>query len=456
MSRRHEMPHFLALMPRLGRGVAWNFAATLFNQGTMFLISVVVARLLGRIAFGQYAMIQSTLFTLSTVAQLATGYTATKFLAEFRVRDKERAGRILALCFIVAGLMAVLTSAGMAIATPWLAAHALKAPELAAGLFLGVGVVLFAPLIGTQTGALVGLEEYQALARAGAFGGSLTLIVTCLLAWRFGLNGTVAGLSIGSLLQFGIVSLSLRKQLLRHGITLWRGGLLQERQIITKFAVPAALGGLVSIPALWLGNMLLVREPGGYPQMAIYGAATNVRVAALFLPNIINTVGLSLLNNIKGLGDAALYKKALRLNVTLVFLVAFTAAALLGAVGRSILTIFGKSFADGASVLVLMLLSTIPESIGIGLYQHVVSHSRMWLSLFLIAIPRDLTFCLLAYFLTAKYQADGLAVAYVLSRTYALGVTIACAAGISSQWELNKTESAKKLLPGSCTEEHRA
>ena len=52
--------------------------------------------------------------------------------------------------------------------------------------------------------------------------------------------------------------------------------------ILTKFAVPAALNGFVSVPAIWFGNAVLVRQEGGFPEMALFTAANNFRTIALF------------------------------------------------------------------------------------------------------------------------------------------------------------------------------
>ena len=82
-----------ALPGRLITGVGWNLVATVFNQGSTFVIAILAARILGRLAFGEYAMVVSTLVTVTGFAQLATGYTASECVEEFRSSDKVRTGR---------------------------------------------------------------------------------------------------------------------------------------------------------------------------------------------------------------------------------------------------------------------------------------------------------------------------------------------------------------------------
>ena len=49
-------------------------------------LNLVSANLLGRFAFGEFTVVQGTLSTVGALAQVATGYTATKYVAELRER----------------------------------------------------------------------------------------------------------------------------------------------------------------------------------------------------------------------------------------------------------------------------------------------------------------------------------------------------------------------------------
>ena len=63
---------------RVTRGVAWNTVGTAFNQGSTFLVNIIVAHLVSPASFGRYALIQTTLAVVSSIAQLSSGYTATR------------------------------------------------------------------------------------------------------------------------------------------------------------------------------------------------------------------------------------------------------------------------------------------------------------------------------------------------------------------------------------------
>src|SRR5512140_978509 len=85
----------MRLHERLIKGTALNLIAMSFNQGSTFVASIFVARILKKEAFGEYAMVYTTLLTAVTLSQLAMGYTSSKYVAEYRSVNPKRAGSIL-------------------------------------------------------------------------------------------------------------------------------------------------------------------------------------------------------------------------------------------------------------------------------------------------------------------------------------------------------------------------
>jgi len=100
-------PPIPGLRSRFVGGIRWNLLAAIAAQGGAYLVNILLARLLKREAFGEYAIIQNTLLTASMIAQVGTGLTATKYVAEFRSSDKVRVGRILGLCFVVSAVTSI-------------------------------------------------------------------------------------------------------------------------------------------------------------------------------------------------------------------------------------------------------------------------------------------------------------------------------------------------------------
>ena len=413
----------MRLRDRLIKGTALNLIAVAFNQGSTVIVNIIIARILMKQGFGEYAIVQSTILTLATLSQLATGYTASKYIAEYRSSEPDRAGRIMGLCAVISAVMACVGTILLITIAPWLADVILKAPHLAFALILGSGFLFFSAINGYQTGALSGLEAYGSLAKAGVTSGIVAMTVISLGAWWGGLNGTLIGLSISAFVRCAVHNRWLKHESSAHGIKpRYIGSFSQEKAIIYKFALPSAIAGYYSMPIIWIANSFLVRQPGGYGEMALYASSSSIRMLVLFIPQVINNVSLSILNNVKGSKDRKRYKRVYMSNVFVVFLATLTGGLVIGLFGDTILGIFGKEFGSGKMVLRVLMISTVFEGIAIALYQHLQAQERIWTSFFLITIPKETLFITLAFMLVPIQGAVGLGIAYTSSWLLTLAV----------------------------------
>ncbi len=403
-----------SIWSRLKINLFWNLLAAVFTQGSTFLTHILIARILGRTIYGEYAMIQSTLLSMSIMAQMATGFTATRYLAEFRSTDKARAGRITGLCFIVSGITACIAASALLGGAGWLASSILKAPHLSSGLVIGAGFLFFSVINGYQIGALAGLESYRFLAVAGILSGCLCVALCGLGSWTWGLNGALAGLAISSLIGCLIHHYFVKAESARQQISLTYRGILKEHKVLTQFALPAALSGFIMMPATWLGNAFLVRQPGGYGELALYSAALNLRVFAVFLPRNFYRVIYSLLSNQFGLGDESRYRQTYWANIVISGVTVLVAGGLILILGPRLLALYGKNFAEAYPVLVILMVAAPIEALAQAIYQLITSLEKMWISLFGITLPSYAVFLVLAYILSPNFQAKGLALAFTI------------------------------------------
>jgi O-antigen/teichoic acid export membrane protein len=409
-----------SLRDRLRSGVLLSLTGTAFNSGSTLIVNVVVANALGQMSFGEFTLLQSTILTVSSVAQLATGYTATKYVAEYRSTEPRRAGRVLGLCSAVALAMAFVAALFLAGASGWMAPTVLHAPQLTADLVLAGFVVFFTLLNGYLTGALAGLEAFREIAISGAIAGTgyLVICTTGVLVW--GLHGTVVGLLMSAVLQWFILRGRLSREASRQGIEITRRDAWSERRIISGFALPAAISGLTYLPSFWIAIAFLARQPGGLGQVALFGAANNLRVLVLFLPNIVNGVGTSILNHQKGLGDEASFRRVYWANLAVTFGLATSGALVVGLAAPFVLRVFGRTFVPGYPVLLVLMLSTLFEGLAAAGYQVIQARAHMWGAFFLVVLPRDLTMLCVSLFLEPRLGAMGFAIGYTSAWAVAL------------------------------------
>jgi len=421
-----------SVLARLQSGILFNLIGAVFAQGSTFVLNLVSANLLGRFTFGEFTVLQSTLSTVGTLAQVATGYTATKYTAEFRETDPERAARILHLCALVSTVTAVSAAGGLFLGAPWIALRAYDAPQLTPWLRMAAPGVLFIVMNGFRSGALAGLESYSALARLGVISGIAYLALGIVGAYLSGVQGAVIGITLSAGVQWLLLGFSLRAELHRwnmphHPEHSWR-----ERWTILHFALPASLNGVITLPAFWLASAFLVRQPGGLEQVALFGAANSFRVIVLFLPNVMNSVGMSLLNN-QRTASADDYRRVFWWNLGLTAAFVSAGAISVMTAGPWLLRAFGKDFGGGYAALRVLMVAAVIESISIWIYQVIQSHGKMWQTLLFVTLPRDCLILSLAYVLTPGYGAAGLAAAHaggwalalfaISVFTYRLGLT---------------------------------
>lgn len=408
------------LRGRMTQAVGWNTVGTMFNQGSTFLVNIVLAHLLARRAFGHYAMIQTTLAIVASMAQLASGYTAAKYVAEYRDSEPRRAGQILGLCAVVSVAMAITAAAALLVGSKWLAAAALNEPDLSTGLMIASAVVFFTVMNGFLLGALAGFESFPAIGRAGIATGTLYVLFGAAGGYLGAVNGALIGVALSALLQFAILWALLVRETACRRITVAFTGLRQEREILLRFYLPAALNGLVALPAIWLANALLARQSNGYEQLALFAAANSFRIIVLFLPNILNTVGMSLLNNQRGAGDEVRFRRLFWGNLAFTAVVASIGAIAVALAGPLLLQMFGPEFTAAYPTLIVLMLAAVAEGLAMAIFQSIQSHGYIWAAFFGVALPSYTALVLAAGAWSPALGALGLAWAYVMCWSIAL------------------------------------
>lgn len=401
----------------------WNTAAVVSSQGSTFVANLLLANLLGRAGFGGYAIVLGTAQAFGQLGSLGMGSTATRYLAEYRTADSARAAAILGFTFLVAIYSAVSFSLALVVGSTWIGGAVLKVPELAGLLRIAGIAVFFSILNGYLTGVLAGFERFRVLGQANAGAGLLYIVAAAVGATEWGLTGAVTGLAVSGAVQFALLYTAFRRALSSARLSPQTTGLGNDQLIISRWVIPSVLGGFTSTAALWCLQALMTRQPGGLGSVAIYGAAYNLMTIVLFLPNVANSVGMTLLTNLLGARDADQYRKLFLHNLKVTITIVLISGFLLGISGHFLLRIYGRDFAPGYVPLLILLVATVPESLTIALSQIVLTHERIWTSLMWVNAPRDISIFLLAVLMVPNYGAVGAAAAYLGGRLVGFAAT---------------------------------
>lgn len=411
IARQQQFAPAGSLRARFAVGAFWSVLGAVISRGFLLGASVVCAWFLGKEGFGALGMIQSTAGMFGIFAGLGLGMTATKYVSEFRRQDPLRTGRILTLsasaAFVSGGIITVL----VILLAPYLAQSVLAAPQLAAPLAIGAGLVFFGALNGAQTGALAGFESFQTIARVNIYAGLASFPLIVLGVWRGGLRGAVWGSVAALAVNWALNNRALRRECAKANISYQLAGCRRELGMLYRFSLPASLASILIVAAIWICNALLARQPQGYSELGLYAAADKWRLMILFVPSSMFAMVLPVLSNLHGEGDGAGFQKVFRANLRLNASLAFLTALLIAAFAAPIMAVYGKSFRGGQAVLVVLAFSAIAEVLNSILGQQLVAAHQMWwrftFDVLLVAVLVGL-----AWVLIPKWGALGLAASY--------------------------------------------
>src|SRR5687768_5285229 len=94
-----------SLRARLARATVWMLVGSGLNQAFAMLASIGTARILGKVAFGEFGAVRSTVMTMAVLAGGGLGLATTRYVAALRHQDPERAGRLIRLVLSMAWAM---------------------------------------------------------------------------------------------------------------------------------------------------------------------------------------------------------------------------------------------------------------------------------------------------------------------------------------------------------------
>jgi O-antigen/teichoic acid export membrane protein len=407
---------------RLAKGMFWSLAGAAVSRGLMLVAAILVARVLGKIVYGEFGMIQSTVGMFGVFAGFGLGLTATKYVAECRSSDPGRAGRILGLSGLFALVTGSIMALGLFLFAPWIAQHIINAPHLTSILRIGAGMLFISALNGAQTGALSGFEAFKAIACVNLFVGLISFPILLVGAYFFGLTGAAWALTLNLCFNLFFNHLALRKEIHRYKIPFSFRKCEQELSVLWRFSLPAVLAGSLVGPVNWACSALLVNQPDGYGEMGIFSAANQWRMAILFIPSTLGQVVLPLLANLNADSTGKQFRKVLKLNIFLNSGITLAVVIPLFFLAHLVMSAYGIAFKQGVIVLRLLAFSAVLMAANDVVGQAISSKGKMWVGFMFNAFWALVLLASTSILIEKGYGAFGLAcatfIAYLFHTTW--------------------------------------
>lgn len=400
-----------SLQSRLTSGAVWSIAGAGLASGCTMLGNVGCARILGATLFGEMAIVLSTTNLFTTLFTSGVGMTATRYVAEHRDAEPDRAGTIVGLSWMTSLVVGAAAALGVIAFAPALSRQVLGEATLTVPLSWGAVAMFFAALNGAQSGALSGFEAFRDVA-----GGNLVRGVGIVAgitggAAAGGLNGALIGYAAAGAAAAVYYQIAVRRECASKGIAIsYRFG-RKELAILTKFTLPVLVTSFSFTPAAWWANILLATR-SGYSEAGVFNAVLHWQLFILFFSNAISNIGLPILSNIRAERNAAKYRKCLAMTFLLTIAPAAAVGVPVALCSKWIMRMYGAEFAHGATALVLIAAASVLTAANIPVGHAIWSLDAIKSAVALAAV-RGGALVIAAYALANK-AATGLAEAYLI------------------------------------------
>ncbi|WP_339868326.1 oligosaccharide flippase family protein [uncultured Algoriphagus sp.] len=390
------------LFKRILRGSFWNAILNFFSKGVSFIGTVIIIRLIGKEAYGEFGMLNSTIAMFGMFTTFSISQTATKHIAEFRDLDRPKAGRIIGLSFLFSATMGLLIFTIVQLTAGMLATNSLNAPHLEGSLRLMATGMLFGSLNGAQYGVINGLEAFKENSFLGILLGITLTIMKIALTYWFGFYGAVLGMTIEPFVTYLATFYLIRKLLKRSQLKIMFAGALKEYKILFNYSLPSLLSGLLIFPTNWYTmSLLATNKEGGYDDLADFNVANQWFNVLIFITYILVSSFLPIFSDLWAKKE---YQKVNRIvkNASATILAIFIPISIIFLIfGESIGKIYGVEYTGVGILIFVSVFTLIPQSLCIVLNNVLVASGRLWTSLLVFAAWSitfiGLTFALLSY-----------------------------------------------------------
>ncbi len=346
-----------SLRERFARGMAWVVLGSSLRQGAQFLAGIVAARFLGIADFGKLAVVQGTILMLSGFGQAGIGLSSTTYVARTRTTDPKRAGRIIGFSLAFTCAMACMAGACLALFSQSISRKLLPGSSISTELRLAALWLICEMINSIQLRILAGLEAFNRSARISIWQALFLLPVVIMGAYSAGLYGAIVAFAIISLVGCIFGQWYIRTQCAGFSIAISYHGAWGERSILRMSAL-VWLSGMAMNLTNWFAGILLVRQPGGVPEFALFNAAQRLQNIIIFIPQRIFQVTVPLLSNLYATGNRSGFRKTLLgaggMGTLFVLLLSFPVYLF----SEQLMVWYGPEFARGYDVLRIIALTS--------------------------------------------------------------------------------------------------
>jgi O-antigen/teichoic acid export membrane protein len=390
-----------------------------------FIAMVLVARILGKEAFGEFGLVRSTATTFVAFSSFGMGITATKYIAELLHTDKARAGRIIGLTYVFTFFTSLVVAVAFYLISPWLCETQLCKPELTNVMRLGAILLFLTTFMGTQIAVMSGFQDFRGLAFATLIGGITMLPVYVTGTYYWGICGAVIGsifaVGLNIFINSGFIYRNVKKFHIRYKIL----DTYKERSILWNFNLPIVLSNSIYGFTILASQLLLTYCPNGLSELGTYYVAMNLYTVICFLPQQLLPVIFPIFSELNGEGNIKRFWRIVGKSWLLIFSISLFAIIPFLIFPKIFMGLFGNEFIGDWKVLFAVCMYVLTTSGTVIVNQIFICRGRNWFQLIWGIIWTIIYLCFVVLMLRENLGSTGLFWSAVIANiTYSVSVAI--------------------------------
>ncbi|GGG55019.1 polysaccharide biosynthesis protein [Croceivirga lutea] len=396
---------------------SYAILASVVRRTAFIVISIYLARLLEKVAFGELMIIRSTIDSFLLFSGLGLGLTVTKLVPEQYKSDKKRAFNILNTCFLILLLSTGLISLAVYLFSEVISLKLLNSSELSKPLKIAILILMGGSISTFMRYVLSAFFMFKSFFIASLISTLISLPLFFYLASILNLDGALYGYAIIEIVFSIIMIFILSKFFLKEGNYNFNLNINQEIGTIVNFALPAFLAGLLVTPVLWYGKTILINSSSGALHLADFEVSFQIMAIILFVPNSFSQIILPHLSS--NLSKKNVYRSILNTNILLNVFLSFLLSIPIFFFPKLILNLYGENYQDTDTLRILVICATLMIVNNI-IGKVIASKNKMWIGFMLNAIWATLFLLLSYYFVSRDFGALGLALSFTLAHFFHL------------------------------------
>ena len=260
------------LLKKILSSSLWLLIGNSIGRLAMFLANIFAARMLSQEAFGQFAMIRSTISSIEGLISGSLGSTVIKKIAQTNHEEKENLPYILSTIFILNVLIAIIISIFIFFGADFIVEKfLLNNTKLINALNIGILILITTTFANLIQNILIGFEEFRKLAILSIITSTLSIPTIFILIYFFQFYGALFGIIFYFTLDSFIKYFYFKKLSILTKFELDK--FKNESKNILIFIFPIFLTFLINGFSFWYARVLVVNGTNSFEEIAIFDAA---------------------------------------------------------------------------------------------------------------------------------------------------------------------------------------